>query len=458
MKIIIYNLTGADISGLLKDNSITYSGFNNVMPDPELINEDAVVISLSPEKADDILCWESAADYPLIVIAYDTMIPAMRVKLQGRMIEFLGDEPDSVSFKSALRTVMNFYRLKNEVFDLRNKLRINQVFNDIKGNDKSLTSVLIKLESVLDTEVNVLLSGESGTGKELFARAIHRGSRRRKGPFVAVNCAAITNELADSLLFGHRKGSFTGAYDDHAGYFEQANGGSLFLDEIGDMDLIVQAKVLRVLENRMIRRIGERNERPVDFRVISASNIDFAEALDKKHFRKDLYYRLEEYPVRIPSLSDRVNDIPLLAEHFLKEYCDFYEMEPMTINSEALSYLKKMEWPGNIRELKNLIRRAAVNSITSEIMIDDLGIETKKNYEDEECACMESAEIRGEHGVNKDISAIIPLEELERSEIEKAWRITSGNTDLCAKLLGVSRATFYRKLKKYGINHHASRK
>jgi two-component system response regulator AtoC len=193
---------------------------------------------------------------------------------------------------TVLRNALDLSNLKGEVIELQDKLRQSELFTDIVGESEKVNEVFELVSKVLETDINVMIIGESGTGKELVAKALHQGSKRREGPFVAVNCSAITSELAESLLFGHKKGSFTGATENRAGYFEQADQGTIFLDEIGDMDLEIQAKVLRILEDKNVRRVGEKEEHSIDFRVISATNRDLSKAATENKFRKDLYFRL----------------------------------------------------------------------------------------------------------------------------------------------------------------------
>ena len=289
--------------------------------------------------------------FVIIVTASQDINIAVRAMKLGAY-EYLSKPVNIEMIQTIIDKAKSIYDLQHEVDFLKNRIRRKEVFNNIIGESNEIRHVFDDSAKVMDKDVNVLILGESGTGKELLARAIHNGSKRNKGPFVVINCAAITTDLADSLLFGHKKGSFTGAFTDHTGYFQQANDGTIFLDEIGDMNIDVQAKVLRVLEDKKIRKVGDNKEIGVNFRIVSATNRNFKEIITNNEFRNDLYYRLEEYPLTIPPLRVRKDDITLLARHFLREFCIFYEIDYMKFDDSVLENLQKYNWPGNIRSLK----------------------------------------------------------------------------------------------------------
>lgn len=341
-----------------------------------------------------------------------------------------------------LRNAIERHTLKEEVSHLKQTLKTNELFSNILGQSEAMSQVFQIADRVVNSDASVLIIGESGSGKEMLAQSIHDGSNRSRRPFVPINSAAINRELADSLLFGHKKGSFTGAQEDRIGYFEQADGGTVFLDEIGDMPLDIQAKVLRVLEEKKVRRIGEKQERNVNFRVVSATNRDLAESIRAGEFRKDLYYRLEEYPIYLPPLRDRQDDVILLAQHFLDEYCLDNGVEPLSLSEAVVKALKDHHWPGNIRELKNVVRRAAIRETGS--TIESI---TFSNIEDEGPSLKKFMQKAG-----SPADSIIPFEQMEKDAIENAYRSTEENIVRAAKLLGISRATMYRKLKQYEID------
>ncbi len=320
--------------------------------------------------------------------------------------------------------------------------RRNRIYSTIIGESDPMLRVFDIADRALERDVNVLITGESGTGKELLAKAIHDGSRRSRGPYVAVNCAAITPDLAESLLFGHKKGSFTGAVSDHTGFFEQAHRGTLFLDEIGDLNIDVQARILRVIEDRKVRPLGGSREITVDIRIISATNREFTDEIRNKRFRSDLFYRLDEYPIHLPPLREREDDVHILGRYLLKEVCEFYELGYMTFSNRVEQEMGKYAWPGNVRELKNVIHRAAMQSLDPVITELPLGV---------------SSETIDHHPDDRDLlpevqdEGVKTLEEVEFETIQKVYSMTGRHPEKTAILLGISRATLYRRLRKYGL-------
>lgn len=328
--------------------------------------------------------------------------------------------------------------LKREVAELRMELKDRYQFENIIGQSGVMQEVFRAMEKVIDSNVTVLIQGESGTGKELIARAIHYHNKQRNNyPFVAVNCSALPESLLESELFGHEKGSFTGATSRRLGKFEQANGGTVFLDEIGLMTPATQAKVLRVLQEREFERVGGNDLVKVDTRVISATNKDLEESVKKGDFREDLYYRISVFPIKLPPLRDRKEDIPLLAAHFLNKYSQQEGKELEGIAPDALELLMAYHWPGNVRELENAIERAVVLASPPEITPKDLpasvrSLGEKKIYE-----------------TDNTLSSWI--EKLEEEALRQALLECEGNISQTAKKLGIGRATIYRKAKKYGL-------
>jgi len=285
-------------------------------------------------------------------------------------------------------------------------------------------------------QTSVLITGESGTGKELVARAIHYGSPRTNGPFIPVNCVAIPAELAESMLFGHMKGSFTGATADRKGWFELADGGTLFLDEIGDMPAALQAKLLRVLEDGEITPVGAAQSRRVDVRVLSATNADLGAKIATGAFRQDLYFRLARYLVETPPLRDRPEDVPLLANHFLEMFSGEMGMTPPTLSAEAIAWLTSYAFPGNVRELKNLIERALIASGGEPILREHFQV----------LGVAAPAPAREAPSVTTAVTGLsLNLEEAEHALIQRALEQTRGNVAEAARLLGVNRSRIYRR-------------
>ncbi len=285
-----------------------------------------------------------------------------------------------------------------------------------------------------DTALSVLLLGESGTGKELLANALHSLSERSDGPFIALNCAAIPEALLESELFGHEKGAFTGAVSQTIGKVEQANGGTLFLDEIGDMPMPLQAKLLRFIEERSIERVGGRRQIPIDTRLVSATNMDLAAGITDGVFRGDLYYRLAELVVDIPPLRDRTDDIILIARHILEEQVRESGLKKREFSSGALSAILAQSWPGNVRQLQNTIRRAAINADHETVQEADLGLESTAEL-DPSLVTLKACR-----------------EEAERIAVTRAMSQAGGNVSKAARILDVSRPTVYQLLRQYELN------
>lgn len=407
----------------------------------------ALILDINMPKKDGLaVLTEAREKYPGLPVIMATANTDLEVAVKCVKLgayDYITKPVDIDRLITVLRNATALSELKEEVVALKKSLSTEKIFRNILGESSQIKAVFQAATRVMPTDMNVLILGESGTGKELLARAIHDGSKRNKGPFVVINCAAIATEIADSLLFGHKKGAFTGATEDRSGYFEQADGGTIFLDEIGDMGLDIQAKVLRVLEERKIRRVGEKKERSANFRIISATNIDFSEAVKSERFREDLYFRLEEYPLELPPLRKRQSDIQTLAEHFLRLFCEGNDLPVMMFSPSAIAELQQHTWPGNIRELKNVVRRAAIRS--PETIIDAVqfsGVSRSANVA--QVVANPAADLLS-------TKHIIPLEDLERQAIERAYLAANRNANTAANLLGIGRATMYRKLKKYGL-------
>ncbi|GIX06667.1 MAG: sigma-54-dependent Fis family transcriptional regulator [Candidatus Poribacteria bacterium] len=329
--------------------------------------------------------------------------------------------------------------LEAELDRLRAELRQQYRFDHIVGQSRPMQEMFRLMERAAESDITVLITGESGTGKELVAKAIHFNGHRREGPFVVVNCAAIPESLIESELFGHEKGAFTGATQRRIGKFEQASGGTLFLDEIGEMTLSVQAKLLRVLQEREIQRVGGTGTVPVDVRVIAATNKDLQEAVRRGLFREDLYYRVAAFPIRVPPLRERREDVPLLAEHFLTQYSARFRRPVRQISPAAMRALLDYDWPGNVRELENVLQRAILLEESQTLHLESLPPEVRS-----------AAHLPALLGEEEEV---LPLDELERRAIQHALRVTEGNISQAARLLGINRVTLYRKLRRY---HQAS--
>jgi DNA-binding NtrC family response regulator len=311
------------------------------------------------------------------------------------------------------------------------------------GNDPTMLPVLTILSQVSDTNCTVLITGESGTGKEVVARAIVAGSARAKKPFVAVNCAAIPTNLVESELFGHAKGAFTGASSARIGRFAEANGGTILLDEIGDMELGVQAKLLRLIQDGVLRPVGEEQDQTIDVRILAATNRKLEHDVAAGRFRADLFWRLNVIPIELPSLRDRASDIPLLCEHFIRRFNEKNRRNVTGIHPEAMAALRRYFWPGNIRELENLIERMVILKGSGELDMAHLPAQLRVAREP---AAPSPAAIPDLPADGTDLRAI--LESVEDRMIAEALERTGGNKNRAAELLGLNRTTLVEKLRR----------
>jgi DNA-binding NtrC family response regulator len=345
-----------------------------------------------------------------------------------------------VTVQKALETT----ELEVELRNLRSELKNRTEFVNIIGQSGIMQELFKSVEKIIDSDVTVLIQGESGTGKELFARAIHNQCKaRNQAPFVAVNCTAIPESLLESELFGHEKGSFTGAAARRLGKFEQANGGTVFLDEIGDMSLATQAKILRVLQEREFERVGGNTLVKVNIRLISASNKSLEEEVRKGGFREDLFYRISVFPIKLPPLRERRSDIPLLVARFIQRYGEREKKKVTGIRPDALKVLSDYHWPGNVRELENAIERAVVIAAAELIRTEDLPPHIvmigKERFADSIDTSVEMESLPEW------------IEKLEIDILRKTLLEFEGNIAQAAKKLGIGRATIYRKAKKYHL-------
>jgi len=321
---------------------------------------DAILCDIKMPKMDGIEVLtqvHASADVPVIMISGHGTIDTAVEAIKKGAFDYISKPLDLNRLLITLRNALDKRNLILETKHLQQ--RINGL-SEMVGNSEAIQRVKEMIEKVAVTDARVLITGENGTGKELVARRLHLLSRRAEGPFIEVNCAAIPAELIESNLFGHEKGSFTSAIKQHKGDFEQANGGTIFLDEIGDMSLSAQSKVLRVLQENKIFRVGGEKEIPVDVRIIAATNKNLKDEIMRRTFREDLYHRLSVIIIDVPPLNKRIEDIPLLVDYFLDEYCLIQRKAKPEITEDAIEELKKLSWSGNIRELKNVIERMTI--------------------------------------------------------------------------------------------------
>jgi len=416
-----------------RDGEEAIHQFNKHLPDVVLLDlkmpkKNGIEVLKEIKKINDSI--------PVIMITahgnIETAIEAMKLGAFDYVQKPFEMEEINVLIKKALK----IRDLTMEVELLRDELSRG---NQIIGESPQIKEVMDLVNRVAKSNATVLILGESGTGKELVANAIHYNSDRKNKPFVKVNCGALPENLLESELFGHEKGAFTGAISRKIGRFERAHGGSIFLDEIGEMSFSTQVKLLRVLQEKQIERVGSTEVIDVDVRIIAATNKDLKRLVEEGRFREDLYYRLNVIPIKIPPLRERKQDIPLLVKYFLQKYSLETGRRGMTISDSALNKLKAYSWPGNIRELQNVIERAVILSPGREITEDQLPPEIVKRDRQ-----IELDEFKlPKNGVN--------LNDLEKSLIKQALDMTNGNQTEAARLLGITRHTLIYRMEKYGL-------
>ena len=336
---------------------------------------------------------------------------------------------------ATISTAIKLKKSYNEVDKLKKakqmlEEQISQPFRDIIGNSQAMGDVFGLIDKVAKTDANILILGENGTGKELIARAIHQKSLRKDNSFISVDMGALTETLFESELFGHKKGAFTDAREDRPGRFELANNGTLFLDEIGNLSMSVQSKLLSVLQSRKVTRVGANHASEIDIRLICATNMSLHQMVKEGRFRQDLLYRINTVEIQIPPLSERTDDIPLLANHFVGYYSRKYRKNIGSISQEAMLKLKKYAWPGNVRELQHAIERAVIMADSTSLQESDFLFSRKSE------------------GPSTDS---LNLDEVEKTAVAKALQLHNGNISKAADELGLTRASLYRRMEKYGI-------
>jgi DNA-binding NtrC family response regulator len=372
---------------------------------------------------------KSLPNEPIVIImtAFASVDTAVKALKEGAF-DYVTKPFDPDDLSHLIRNAATQVALRKENRNMKEKMTTLVDVEDIVGESVALRKVLEQVERVAPSDSSVIITGESGTGKELVARAIHSNSSRKYFPLISVHCGALTESLLESELFGHEKGAFTGATFNRKGRFEMADGGTIFLDEIGTISPKMQIELLRVLETRSFIRVGGNKEIESDFRVICATNRDLKEMVKNGNFREDLYYRLNVVNIRIPPLRERIEDIPLLVNHFIKKYCTSMSRDMIAVEPAALRHLQAFEYPGNVRELENMIERAIVVGNGKEIRLRDLPM--------------------GKEALSSSIES---LDELEKKHILKILEKYKWNISRASKALKVDRATLYNKIRKYEL-------
>ncbi|MFI5212242.1 MAG: sigma-54-dependent transcriptional regulator [Ignavibacteria bacterium] len=421
---------------------LTLEGFNVDTADNgekglKLLEKGTYAVLITDVKLPDVngveLVKKVKAKYPYIEIIVITAfgnihdgVDAMKNGAFDYLVKGNDDDKLPLVLKRAYERAM----LQVKVSHLEERINSRFSFGSIIGKSKKISEAIEYAKKVAPTDTTVLLLGETGTGKELFAQAIHNANKRKNMPFIAINCSAIPKDLQESELFGYKKGAFTGAVNDKKGFFEEAGGGTIFLDEVGDMSMETQAKLLRVIENKTYTRVGDPKERALDIRIIAATNKDLETLAENGGFRKDLFYRLNTFTIKLPSLSERADDLDIFIKHFIEHYSSKLNKMINTVSPKFVKELRKYPFRGNIRELKNIIERAVIIASNNELTADLLPVDV----------------INSQPGASSK-----SLNEIEKGHILKILAENEGNKTQTAKALGIGTATLYRKLKEYGI-------
>lgn len=422
---------------------LTLEGFNvdtaeNGEKGLKLLEKETYVVLITDVKLPDVngveLVKKVKAKYRYIEIIVITAfgnihdgVDAMKNGAFDYLVKGNDDDKLPLVLKRAYESAM----LQVKVSHLEERINSRFSFSSIIGKSKKISEAIEYAKKVAPTDTTVLLLGETGTGKELFAQAIHNANKRKSMPFIAINCSSIPKDLQESELFGYKKGAFTGAVSDKKGYFEEAGGGTVFLDEVGDMSTETQAKLLRVIENKTYTRVGDSKERTLDIRIIAATNQDLEKLIEDGRFRRDLFYRLNTFTIKLPSLRDRTDDLEIFIMHFVEYYSAKLKKEIRTVSPKFTGELKKYSFRGNIRELKNIIERAVILANNYELTADLLP---------------------GEVLSSPAAISSMSLNEIEKEHILKTLAVNEGNKTQTAKALGIGTVTLYRKLKEYGLD------
>ena len=420
-------------SGVAGARMIEESPFDLIITDLVMNDIDGLGI-LKRSKADQ-------PDAEVILMTGHGTVPSAVEAMRRGAFNYLLKPLDVAQLRASAEKAVESARLKQTNLELNRRLDERFGFEGVIGDSPQMRDVIERLKRIAPTNAGVLIQGETGTGKELVAQAIHQNSPRKNKPFVALNCAALSENILESELFGHVKGAFTDASADRVGKFEYANGGTMFLDEVGDMPPATQIKLLRVLENGEITRVGSNTPVKVNVRILSATNRDLEESIAAGTFRTDLYHRLKVVTIRLPTLCQRSQDIPILIDYFLRQFSNRHDKQIRGMSLAARRKLLGFDWPGNVRQLRNVLESMVVVDYDGLLDLDDLPEELAGPPEP--------------HGApsTASLTALVgkPLAEIERLFVAETLRLTGGNREEAAKMLGIGERTLYRKIKEYGL-------
>ena len=410
-------------------NEIEQGPFDLVLMDLKMEEMDGIETLREIRKVSPLL--------PIIIMTAYASVKTAVDALKAGAFDYLTKPLDLDELKVVVKKGLEYYHLRKENRELKERLGDRFDFSSLIGKSRKMRELIDTLSLVAPTDATVLLLGESGTGKEVVANAIHQNSLRSQQPFIKVSCAALPETLLEAELFGHERGAFTGAYTRREGRFQLAHRGTIFLDEIGEMSLVTQAKLLRALYEKEIEPLGSTHTVRVDVRVIAATNRDLSKEVKEGRFREDLYYRLNVVPIVLPPLRERREDIPELALHFFRHFCKKNRKEIKGISPKAVDLLVRYDWPGNVRELENVMERVVIMARKEIITPEELPVQIQKYGE--------------QGGGDLVFPPGISLQEVEKRLIIKTLRDVEGNRSRAAKVLGINRRTLQNKLKEYGL-------
>lgn len=427
---------------------ISYEGFEvcqagnckTALKTIEQVDIDVVICDVKLPDGNGVeLSKEIKARFPLIEIILLTAygnIPDSVQAIKNGAFDYITKGDDNNKIIPLIYRAFEKVELAKRVQHLEKQLGEKYSFENIIGTSKQIINAIELARKVAGSDTTVMLTGETGTGKEIFAQAIHQASSRKNRNFIAVNCSAFSRELLESEFFGHKAGAFSGAIKDHKGFFEVAANGTIFLDEIGDLAMDLQSKLLRVIDSGEFFRVGESKPTKVNVRIIAATNRDLQKEMESGNFREDLFYRISVFQIKLPALRERINDIEPLANHFLQYFAAKANRHINDLSTQCLDALKQHQWKGNIRELKNMMERCVILATGPEITFDLLPLEIRSNVS---------------HSANDQVFTPFELALAEKNHIEKVLNHTNGNKTKAAELLGIALTTLYRKLSEYHI-------
>ncbi len=426
--------------------SVIVTSGERAMEAIERDNFDIIITDLRMDNVDGLevlhKAKEELPEAEVIVLTGHSSISSAVTAMQAGAYTYLTKPLDVQELRSAVEKASTRVRLIRRNAALNRRLDEKFGFEGVIGSSPSMNKVIDQLRNLAPTDATVLIQGENGTGKELVARALHQNSSRKNKPFVPLNISALPESILESELWGHEQGAFTGAATKRIGKFEHANGGTLFLDEVGEMPMDTQIKLLRVLEDRKITRLGSNEEKSINVRLVAATNADLKKMMEEGSFRQDLYYRIGVVMIHLPPLRDRRVDIPLLIDHFLKDFCQRYGREVQGVSRAARQALMAFDWPGNIRQLRNAIERMLVLDTDGLLDVDDLP---------DDISPVAVSEGDGNGPMGLDFLVGKPLNEVEKYYITRALELTGGKREEAANMLGIGERTMYRKIKEFDL-------